>query len=213
MIPVLKVLFDAVPGSSDVRHSCGARRRRSSLAELPTRVQFGEELAVSAPSGRELVGPLGELDPDVRQLCCKSGDAAMELFDVVGGTEAGLAPGLFADQLGETTFEALNLGGVAGASLLGGVQVGLERGPADRSRAGGRRLPGERPELFEELAMAVEEAAVDPGAASAPRTRSRRRSLSDRRPSAMAAARSAVPALMVGVPVADPPGLGAPRGF
>jgi len=74
------------------------------------RVQVGEELAVRVPSGSELVVPFGELDLDICQLGFEGADAAMELIDVVGSTEAGLPPGLFAHQLRETTFETLNVG-------------------------------------------------------------------------------------------------------
>ena len=65
--------------------------------------------------------------------CCSSvHDLLLELVDVVGGAEPGLAPGLFAEQLGQAVLELVGAGGHADAALLGGEQVGLQGGPADR---------------------------------------------------------------------------------
>ena len=90
-----------------------------------------------------------------------------ELADVIGLAEAGLAPDLLAESLGEAVLELADAGGQAGGALVGGEQVGLQRGPGDGgsvSRPGGRLgLAGM--DLGEQVAVPVEEGAVDPGPA------------------------------------------------
>ena len=49
----------------------------------------------------------------------------LEPVDVVGGAEAGLVPGLLAEELGQALFELAGSGVEADRALLGGEQVGL----------------------------------------------------------------------------------------
>ncbi|MGH3516201.1 MAG: hypothetical protein ACRDQ7_02030, partial [Haloechinothrix sp.] len=50
----------------------------------------------------------------------------LELVDVVGSAEAGLAPCLLAERFGEALFELMHAGGESGGALLGVEQVGLQ---------------------------------------------------------------------------------------
>jgi hypothetical protein len=73
---------------------------------------------------------------------------------------------LSTQRLRQSLLQLLNAGGQAGVAGLSVGEVGLERGPADRRSAG--RVLGCRFELggmddFEEVAMAIEEAAIHSG--------------------------------------------------
>ena len=83
-------------------------------------VELGHEFAVGGAGGGEFVVAFFELEPQVDGLLFERDDLLLELVDVVGGAEAGLAPGLFAEQFGEALFELVDPGGEADAALLGG---------------------------------------------------------------------------------------------
>jgi hypothetical protein len=51
------------------------------------------------------------------------GDALLQRVDVVGGAEAGPAPGLFAEKLGQALFELADAGVEAKRALLRGEQA------------------------------------------------------------------------------------------
>jgi hypothetical protein len=171
-------------------------------------VDAGHELAVRCAGGGEVPVVFGELQAQVDGLLLEPGDLLVEGVDIVRFAEPGLAPGVFAEGVGEPMFEVLDAGVETGGTFVGGEQVGLQRGPGDRradTLAGGGRLGGESVDLSEQVAVAVEEAAVDPAAramadtlisapsaavrSSAVRTRCRRRALSAWRPSRIACAR------------------------
>jgi hypothetical protein len=61
------------------------------------------------------------------------GHLLLELADVIGLSEAGLAPDLLAESVGEAVLELADAGGQAGGALVGGEQVGLQRGPGSGS--------------------------------------------------------------------------------
>jgi len=128
-------------------------------------VEPGHELAVGGPGGVEVLVAFLELQPQVDDVLLEVDDPLVELVDVVGCAEPGLAPGLLAEQFGQPFLELLGACGQAGAALLGGQQVGLQRGSADRGPdAGGvRRLGFGGVDLFEQVGVPVEEGAVDPG--------------------------------------------------
>jgi hypothetical protein len=138
-------------------------------------------------------------------------DALFQLVDVVGGAEAGLAPGLFAEEFGQALFELTHSCGEADRALLGGEQVGVQRGVTGGAGGGaGGGLGGQSVDLPEEVAVAGAIAVTPmswPRVAASVRavmTRCRRRAVSARRPSAMAAVRGfAVVVFTRRLPVAD----------
>lgn len=85
-----------------------------------------------------------------------------ERLDVGGGTEPGFLPGVLG-QAGEPALKLADAGGQAGGSLLGVLQVGLQRGAA-RGGPGsreGRCVCLDHMDLFEQVAVTVEERPVD----------------------------------------------------
>jgi hypothetical protein len=95
------------------------------------------------------------------------GHLLLELADVIGLSETGLAPDLLAESIGETVLKLADAGCQAGGALVGGKQVGLQGGPGDGRpgyRPGGwQGLAGMDP--GEQVAVPVEERAVHPGPA------------------------------------------------
>ena len=85
-----------------------------------------------------------------------------------GAREPGLAPGLFAERLGQAFFQLPDAGVQPDGALVGGEQVGLQGGPGDGgpgAAAGGRRPGFEGVDLLEQVAVPVEEGAVHRGGA------------------------------------------------
>ena len=133
----------------------------------PGCVEPGHEFAVGGACGGEVLVAFFELQPQVDDVLFEGDDLLFELVDVVGGAESGLAPGVLAEQFGQAGLELVGAGGHAGAALLGGEQVGLQGGAGDRGPAAGGVgwLGFGGVDLFEQVAVAVEEGAVDPGGA------------------------------------------------
>ena len=95
----------------------------------------------------------------------EGGNAGVELVDVGVRAEPGLAPDLLAERLGQALFELLGAGSEPEGAFVGGKQVRLQRGPAD-GRAGaaaGGRAGLRGVDLAEQVAVPVEESAVDGG--------------------------------------------------
>lgn len=95
------------------------------------------------------------------------GDPGLELFDVVGGAETGLAPGFCSQDLRQPFLELLNARRQPGRAGLEVGQVGPHGGPANGGADPGdvERLGLQRVELFEQIAVPVEERPVDTGLA------------------------------------------------
>ncbi len=95
-------------------------------------------------------------------------DLLGEGVEVGGRAEPGLAPGLLAEGFGEAFFELPDAGVQPERAFVRGEQVGLQRGAGDARpgglvAAGGGRGGLEGVDLGEQVAVPVEEAAVDPG--------------------------------------------------
>jgi hypothetical protein len=133
-------------------------------------VDGGHEFAVGGAGGGKVLVAFLELETLVDDVLFKGDDPLFELLDVVGCAESGLAPGLLTAQVGQARLEVLGACGHAGVALLGSQEVGLQRGPADRRPAarGVWRLGLGGVELFEKVAVAVEEGAVNRAARAIP---------------------------------------------
>ncbi|MEU9376485.1 hypothetical protein AB0D94_22295 [Streptomyces sp. NPDC048255] len=130
-------------------------------------VELGHQVAVGSAGGGEVVALILEFEFQIDYLLFERGDAGLELFGVLGSADAGLAPDLLAQDLAEPRFEAAGVSGDAGGAGVGGEQAGLEGGPADgwpAAAGGGGRFSGLGMDLAEQVAVAVEEGAVDAGA-------------------------------------------------
>jgi hypothetical protein len=138
---------------------------RSGVSPVSCRgVDLGHELAVGGPGCGEVLVAFFELEAQVDGLLLQVGDLLVEGVDVGGDTEPGLAPGLLAECLGQALFEVLDSAVEPDGSFVGGEQVCLQRGPGDGRTggvAGGWRGGLQGVELGEQVAVAVEEGAVD----------------------------------------------------
>ena len=89
-----------------------------------------------------------------------------EVAGVGGGGEPGLVPGLLAERSGQAVFELPDAAGEPECAFVGGGQVGLQRSVGD-ARPAGLAVCGrgglEGVDLGEQVAVPVEEAAVDSG--------------------------------------------------
>lgn len=61
----------------------------------------------------------------------EGGDPGLELFGVLGPSDAGLVPDLVAEYFTEALLKAADLTGEASCARVGGCEVGLERWAAD----------------------------------------------------------------------------------
>ncbi len=106
-----------------------------------------------------------ELQPDVDDVLLESDDALVELVDVGGCAQTGLAPALLAERLGESPLQMLDASGEPDGTFVCGEQVGLQRRATDdRSDAEGVGWMGfSGVHSLEKIAVPVEERAVDPG--------------------------------------------------
>lgn len=67
-----------------------------------------------------------ELESKIDRLLLEGGDADVELIDVVGCAQPGFFPGVLAKQLGELSFEALDVSGQSGGAVVGRGEVCLQ---------------------------------------------------------------------------------------
>jgi Phage integrase, N-terminal SAM-like domain len=149
------------------RNSCGA----SALAPVSSQpgwcVESGHEFSVGGAGGGEVFVAFVELLLLVDDLLFEMGDPVVEGVDVGGGAEPGLAPGLFTERLGEPLLELADAGAEPGGALVGGEQIGLQRGSGDPG-AGvliGDWICLQRMDFLEQVGVPVEEGAVDSGRA------------------------------------------------
>ena len=127
------------------------------------RVEPGHEFPVGGAGGRELAVAFFQLEPQAGDVLVQIGDLVVERVDVGGGAEPGFAPGLVAERFGQAFFELLDAGDEPESALVGGEQVSLQGCPGDgRAGSGGRASLG-GVDLAEEVAVPVEERAVDRG--------------------------------------------------
>ena len=145
--------------TANIRPTAAGRQPAPSRPKPPARPE------ISGAGGGQVLVSLGEAAAELMFLLGKVGHLLLELADVIGLSEAGLAPDLLAESIGEAVLELADAGGQAGGALVGGEQVGLQRGPGDRGpgcRLGGRQgLAGV--DLGQQVAVPVEEGAVHPG--------------------------------------------------
>jgi len=128
-------------------------------------VEPSHELAVGSAGGGELAVAFFELDAQIGDLLFQAGDRVIESIDAGGCAEPGFPPGLLAERLGQALFELLGAGSEPEGAFVGGKQVRLQSGPAD-GRAGaaaGGRAGLRGVDLAEQVAVPVEESAVDGG--------------------------------------------------
>lgn len=79
-----------------------------------------------------------ELRPNVDDVLLESDDVLVEMVDVGGCAQTGLAPGLLAERLGKSPDQMLDASGEPDGTFVGGEQVGLQRRATDdRSDAEG----------------------------------------------------------------------------
>ena len=130
-------------------------------------VELGHELAVGGACCGEVLVAFAELEAHVADLLLQSVVALAERVDVGRGAEPGFPPGVLAEECGEPAFELLDAGGHPGGSLLGVEQIGLQRGTARRGPGSrrGRRVCLGHVDLFEQVAVPVEECPVNTGGA------------------------------------------------
>jgi hypothetical protein len=103
-------------------------------------------------------------------LLSKVDDPLVEGVDIGGRSESGLAPGFLAKSLRQTFFQVLNAGVESDGAFVGGERVSLKRGSGDRwaSAVAHGRFGLERVDLLQQVAVSIEECAVDPGGPSDP---------------------------------------------
>ena len=130
-------------------------------------VEAGHQFAVGGAGGGEVLVAFGEFQAQVDGLLFEVGDLLVQGVDVGRGAQPGLAPGVLTECFGEALLEVLDASVQPGGAFVGGEQVGLQRGSGDR-RAGvfaGGWFGGQGVDLLEQVAVAVEEAAVHRGGA------------------------------------------------
>ena len=89
------------------------------------RIEAGHELTASGAGDGQVLVSLREAAAELLVLLGKVGHLLLELADVIGLSEAGLAPDLLAERFAEALFEAADLGGEAGGAGVGSREVGL----------------------------------------------------------------------------------------
>jgi len=129
-------------------------------------VELGHELAVGRACGGEVLVAFIEPEAQVDDLLLKLAVLLGEAAGIGGRGEPGLLPGLLAERLGQAVFELPDAAGEPESPLVGGGQVGLQGGAGD-ARPAGLAACGrggfEGVDLGEQVAVPVEEAAVDSG--------------------------------------------------
>src|SRR5450759_3345111 len=152
--------------NNSVRDRCGARTTRRELPVSRRGVELGHELAVGGACGREVLIAFGELQAQIDALLLEVADLLVEGVEVDRDAEPGLAPGLLAECFGQAGLQLPDPAGQPDGSFAGGEQVGVQRGAVDaRPLAGPGRRWGclQGVDLAEQVAVAVEETAIDPG--------------------------------------------------
>ncbi|GGZ80067.1 hypothetical protein [Streptomyces bluensis] len=92
-------------------------------------------MAVGFSGGFQLGLALLQGGRQVDVVLFQAGDLVLEFVDVGGGTQAGLAPDLLSQCLGQALLQLLDTRDEPGVAGLGVGELGLERGTADRGGA------------------------------------------------------------------------------
>ena len=83
-------------------------------------VEPGHEFSVGGAGGGEVFVAFVELLSKVEVVLFELADSLVECVDVGGGAEPGLAPGVFAECLGESLLELADAGVETGGAFVGG---------------------------------------------------------------------------------------------
>src|SRR5664280_3191944 len=129
-------------------------------------VELGDEFAVCGAGGSQILVAFLELQAQFDGLLFEVADLLVEGVDVGRDAEARFVPGLFTECFGQAGFQLPDPAGEPDGSFAGGEQVDLQRGAGDaRPLAGPGRRWGclQGVDLAEQVAVAVEETAIDPG--------------------------------------------------
>lgn len=89
-------------------------------------VQGPGQLPVGFPGSLQFGLAFLQGRPQIDGLLSQTGDRPLEFLDIGGGTEAGLAPGLFPQSLGQTLLQLLDAGNEPGVARLSVGEIGLE---------------------------------------------------------------------------------------
>ena len=129
--------------------------------------ESGHEFSVGGAGGGQVVVAFVELLLKVEVVLFELADALVEGVDVDGGAEPGLAPGMFAKRFGKPFLQLVDAGVEAGGSFVGGQQVRPQRRICDRVIAVhiGDWICLQRMDFLQQVAVTVEECAVDSGPA------------------------------------------------
>src|SRR6478672_11396692 len=128
-------------------------------------VESGHEFSVGGAGGGEVFVAFVELLLKVEVVLFELAESLVERVDVGGGAEPGLAPGLFTERFRQPLLQLVDARAEPGGSLVGGQQIRLQGSSCDR-RAGvliGDWICLQRMDFLEQVAVTVEECAVDSG--------------------------------------------------
>ncbi len=112
---------------------------RGALAgqDLAPPVHLRDQVAIGGTGGFEFVAALGQHAAEFGVVLLQAGDLLLESADVRGCAEPGLLPCLLPEEFGQPLLELPVVLGEAGDTLVGGGEVGDERGAADGWPSGG----------------------------------------------------------------------------
>ena len=88
-------------------------------------VESGHEFAIGGAGCGEVFRAFVELLLKVAVVLFELADALVEGVDIGGGTEPGLAPGLFTEPFGQPLLQLLDAGAEPGGAFVGSEQIGL----------------------------------------------------------------------------------------
>ena len=104
-------------------------------------IEAGHELTASGAGGGQVLVSLGQAFAELLVLLGKAGHLLLELADVIGLSETGLAPDLLAESIGEAVLKLADADCQAGGALVGGN--GLQRDKLDGDMPIEVRSPGQ----------------------------------------------------------------------
>ncbi|MEH0575758.1 hypothetical protein QBA54_14975 [Streptomyces sp. B21-108] len=99
-----------------MRHPDGSEEEARSAFDL---IEGPGQLSVGGPPGLQLLGAIFELALEFHHPLFEGGDLPLEVVDVGGRPEAGVAPGLFTALLGEPVLQLSDAGGEPDVAFQG----------------------------------------------------------------------------------------------